>query len=231
VALNYQTPGVPMMLNDGKFMANGGCGYLLKPPFLRDKPTMRSWWQSHGTSFGNGYTTAADRHRGGAIDDSATPPPRCTYIKLTVISAQQLPKPHGNIKGEIIDPYVIVQMHGIGSDATKAYKTAVIDNNGFNPVWASIHGIGERDDAVKGSSKSTFEFSLLAPELALLRIAVYDMDIANTTFIASAVLEPQYIRSGYRHIPLYNESGKRNGDFEHATLFCHIQVVDTLYMF
>ena len=35
VALNYQTPGLEMQLNDGKFLDNGGCGYVLKPLFLR----------------------------------------------------------------------------------------------------------------------------------------------------------------------------------------------------
>ncbi|RWS13143.1 1-phosphatidylinositol 4:5-bisphosphate phosphodiesterase delta-4-like isoform X2 [Dinothrombium tinctorium] len=35
VALNYQTPGVAMLLNDAKFSDNGNCGYVLKPQFLR----------------------------------------------------------------------------------------------------------------------------------------------------------------------------------------------------
>lgn len=35
MALNYQTPGLWMRLNDGKFRDNGGCGYLLKPLALR----------------------------------------------------------------------------------------------------------------------------------------------------------------------------------------------------
>ncbi|CAM9985359.1 unnamed protein product [Ectocarpus sp. 8 AP-2014] len=35
VALNYQTSGTPMRLNDGKFRDNGECGYLLKPECLR----------------------------------------------------------------------------------------------------------------------------------------------------------------------------------------------------
>jgi len=34
VALNYQTPDVPMFLNHGKFLDNGQSGYLLKPPAL-----------------------------------------------------------------------------------------------------------------------------------------------------------------------------------------------------
>lgn len=32
VALNFQTSDTHMALNDGRFRANGGCGYILKPP-------------------------------------------------------------------------------------------------------------------------------------------------------------------------------------------------------
>ncbi|NXU37723.1 PLCZ1 phosphodiesterase, partial [Drymodes brunneopygia] len=39
VALNFQTPGLEMELQDGKFLDNGGCGYVLKPAFLRDPHT------------------------------------------------------------------------------------------------------------------------------------------------------------------------------------------------
>lgn len=34
VALNFQTPGEQMDLNQGRFLANGRCGYILKPAFL-----------------------------------------------------------------------------------------------------------------------------------------------------------------------------------------------------
>ncbi|XP_042749329.1 1-phosphatidylinositol 4,5-bisphosphate phosphodiesterase delta-3-like isoform X1 [Lagopus leucura] len=34
VALNFQTPGYEMDLNTGRFLGNGGCGYVLKPQFL-----------------------------------------------------------------------------------------------------------------------------------------------------------------------------------------------------
>lgn len=39
VALNFQTPGLPMDLQNGKFLDNGGSGYILKPHFLRDSKT------------------------------------------------------------------------------------------------------------------------------------------------------------------------------------------------
>lgn len=287
VALNYQTPGPPMMLNDGKFMDNGGCGYLLKPPFLREIDAMRKWWVLHADCFGHGHEAGAPSAAEIAAQE--------THVTLTIISGQQIPKPRGDAKGEVIDPYVTVQMHGIKSDATKVLKTAVVDNNGFNPVWASIKEA--REGSTKGSH-STFRFSLRAPELALLKVAVYDNDLANHTFIAcvvpddvsqcslqsrcgltsvrvhrarfraiavfpptssrarlrassphahdasspatipflsttrrSAVMLPHRMRNGFRHILLCNEAGKRTGDFEHATLFCHIHVTDASFMF
>ena len=35
VALNFQTPDLPMQLNQGKFEYNNVTGYLLKPDFMR----------------------------------------------------------------------------------------------------------------------------------------------------------------------------------------------------
>lgn len=34
VALNFQTPGEQMDLNQGRFLPNGRCGYVLKPSYL-----------------------------------------------------------------------------------------------------------------------------------------------------------------------------------------------------
>lgn len=39
MALNFQTPGLPMDLQNGKFLDNGSSGYILKPQFLRDFET------------------------------------------------------------------------------------------------------------------------------------------------------------------------------------------------
>ncbi|NWZ13004.1 PLCD3 phosphodiesterase, partial [Agelaius phoeniceus] len=38
VALNFQTPGYEMDLNAGRFLPNGRCGYVLKPPCLHSPP-------------------------------------------------------------------------------------------------------------------------------------------------------------------------------------------------
>jgi len=39
VALNFQTAGLEMDLNDGLFRQNGGCGFVLKPDFMRGGAT------------------------------------------------------------------------------------------------------------------------------------------------------------------------------------------------
>ena len=36
MALNYQTEDEQNIINDAKFSDNGGCGFVLKPEFLRD---------------------------------------------------------------------------------------------------------------------------------------------------------------------------------------------------
>ena len=37
VALNYQTKTEPMFLNQALFQLNGGSGYILKPPYMRNE--------------------------------------------------------------------------------------------------------------------------------------------------------------------------------------------------
>lgn len=37
MALNYQTGDRSMQLNEGKFLGNGRCGYILKPSYLLDE--------------------------------------------------------------------------------------------------------------------------------------------------------------------------------------------------
>lgn len=39
MALNFQTAGLEMDLNDGLFRQNGRCGFVLKPDFMRDGHT------------------------------------------------------------------------------------------------------------------------------------------------------------------------------------------------
>ncbi|KGL77753.1 1-phosphatidylinositol 4,5-bisphosphate phosphodiesterase delta-4, partial [Tinamus guttatus] len=111
VALNFQTAGAEMDLNDGLFSQNGHCGYVLKPSFMRDEGTLfnpsdPSTWESHGP----------------------------VTLTIQVISGQQLPKVANSKDEAVIDPLVRVEIHGVPADQAHQ-ETKYIENNGFNPRW------------------------------------------------------------------------------------------------
>ncbi|KAH0624094.1 hypothetical protein JD844_007456 [Phrynosoma platyrhinos] len=113
VALNYQSDGRVMQLNQAKFRMNGNCGYILKPQQMC---------------------------KGTFSPYSADPLPAFPkkQLILKIISGQQLPKPPDSMLGDrgeqIIDPFVEVEIIGLPADCCKD-QTRVVDDNGFNPVW------------------------------------------------------------------------------------------------
>lgn len=118
VALNYQSGDRMMELCYGKFIDNGGCGYILKPTYLIDiqKSNFNPWNYLEQPS-----VLSKDIHES---------PKR---LILTIISGQLLPR-SSTTTDDIPDPYVIVSTHGLPCDKQK-YKTQFVENNGFNPRW------------------------------------------------------------------------------------------------
>ncbi|MBZ3872459.1 1-phosphatidylinositol 4,5-bisphosphate phosphodiesterase eta-1 [Sciurus carolinensis] len=118
VALNYQSEGRMMQLNRAKFKANGNCGYVLKPQQM-----------CKGTF--NPFS-----------GDPLPANPKKQLI-LKVISGQQLPKPPDSMlgdRGEIIDPFVEVEIIGLPVDCCKD-QTRVVDDNGYRHVY--LEGLTE----------------------------------------------------------------------------------------
>jgi len=118
VALNYQTNDINNHLNRARFSANGGCGYVLKPEYLRN------------SSFD--YSPS----KNSSLDKMKFPGQK---IKLTIISGHLIPKPQeGN--PDVVDPWVHVRLHGHDDDdwqhnKENEKKTLVVQDNGFNPIW------------------------------------------------------------------------------------------------
>ncbi|NWI97970.1 PLCZ1 phosphodiesterase, partial [Pitta sordida] len=108
VALNYQTSGPPMELQDGKFRDNGGCGYVLKPKFLRDR-----------------NTTFTPQNVGGHSKPMS--------LSIRLISGHQLP-PSRQSRTNKADPSVLIEIYGVPEDQTK-HKSAVVRSNALNPRW------------------------------------------------------------------------------------------------
>eukprot|EP00004_Rigifila_ramosa_P011698 TRINITY_DN24_c0_g1_i6.p1 TRINITY_DN24_c0_g1~~TRINITY_DN24_c0_g1_i6.p1 ORF type:complete len:1277 (-),score=394.93 TRINITY_DN24_c0_g1_i6:93-3458(-) len=173
VALNYQTASSPMFVNQGRFVDNGGSGYLLKPESLRTK----------------------------------VPKPSAKLIKLNLISGRQLPKPGGSHKGEVIDPFVKIQVFGSGEEELVTFQTKTVNDNGFNPIW-----------------EQTFRFEIQDPDFATLLFRVYDEDIGNRQeFIGYAAIPVNLMRPGHRTIPLFDDKHKQ---IVSASLFVHVDIED-----
>ncbi|MED6274048.1 1-phosphatidylinositol 4 5-bisphosphate phosphodiesterase delta-3-A [Characodon lateralis] len=182
VALNFQTPGEQMDLNQGRFLPNGRCGYILKPTFMCN-PT--SNFDPEKTGGGPGHTP--------------------TQLTIRIISAQQLPKINTEKASSIVDPQVLVEIHGVDIDKGRK-KTHHIDNNGFNPKW-----------------DCTLSFQLQVPELALVRFVVEDHDhAAKNDFVGQFTLPFTSLRTGYRHVHLLKADGS---SLSPATLFIHVKVI------
>lgn len=111
VALNFQTPSKEMQLNQGRFLPNGTCGYILKPEFQR----------SLSSQFDPNTLTKGPWLK------------RKTFY-IMVISGQQLPKINKDKHKSIVDPLVRVEIYGVPAD-NASKETHHIENNGFNPMW------------------------------------------------------------------------------------------------
>ncbi|CAJ0948809.1 unnamed protein product, partial [Mesorhabditis belari] len=107
VALNYQTGDRPMQLNQGKFLANGQCGYVLKPAYMIDP---------------NYDPLQAEKVQ------TSSP----ISLSVTVVGGRHLSRKDKN-KG-ICSPYVEVEVVGLDCD-NATFKTRTATSNGLNPIW------------------------------------------------------------------------------------------------
>ncbi|XP_049608094.1 1-phosphatidylinositol 4,5-bisphosphate phosphodiesterase eta-2a isoform X2 [Syngnathus scovelli] len=178
VALNYQSEGRVLQLNRAKFYSNGNCGFILKPKCMCE----------------------------GAFNPNAEDPlpgQMKKQLVLKIISGQQLPKPKDSMlgdRGEIIDPFVEVEIIGLPVDCSKE-QTRVVDDNGFNPMW-----------------EETLVFTVHMPELALVRFLVWDHDPIGQDFIGQRTIAFNSMMPGYRHVYLEG--------MEEASIFVHVAVHD-----
>uniref|UniRef100_A0A8C6SSP2 Phosphoinositide phospholipase C n=1 Tax=Neogobius melanostomus TaxID=47308 RepID=A0A8C6SSP2_9GOBI len=188
VAMNYQTEGRMLELNRAKFASNGNSGYVLRPKCLNKgafNPTL----------------------------DDPLPGHKKTQLVLKIISGQQLPKPKDSMfgdRGEIIDPFVEVEIIGLPVDCKKQ-QTRVIDDNGFNPMW-----------------EETLVFNIQMPQIALVRFEVWDHDPIGRDFIGQRTIALRSLLPGYRHV--YLEGMAESSIFVHVSLFDNMGKVSTKFM-
>jgi phosphatidylinositol phospholipase C, delta len=135
-------------------------------------------------------------------------------ISIKILSAHCLPKPKGAKAGEVVDPYIKVELHDfslskLGNEgySYQSGKTPIADNNGFCPSWKD----------------ASFSFEVANPDVAMLLFKIVDEDYDVDDIICSSGIPLSCLRRGYRSVQLYDDNGTTSGPFECATLFVEIQ--------
>lgn len=159
VSLNYQTPDEYFQLNQGRFMSNGRCGYVLKPKFMVE--TLKNQYDPFGERLIHQVLAAS--------------------YEITIISGMWL--------GTTDNVYISMDLHGLPADCVTKFKTKKC--KGPNPSW----GINSQPFVLK---------KIIAPDLALLRIAVNDE--TSNKVLAQRSLPIEDLQCGYRHLPLTSTS-------------------------
>uniref|UniRef100_A0A3Q0KTJ3 Phosphoinositide phospholipase C n=1 Tax=Schistosoma mansoni TaxID=6183 RepID=A0A3Q0KTJ3_SCHMA len=190
VTLNYQTAGLIMDLATGFFARNGACGYVLKPNLYRQ------------------YSSFFTPYKSNLLNITERPPDTTPQVlRLKIVSAQQLPKPRGSVsKGDTIEPYVVVEIHGIPVDcAEQRTVTAPAGSaSGYNAIF-----------------EDTFEFCVQLGSLALVRFVVLDDHAIGDDFIGQNTVPFDCLLTGFRHVRLRSDTGE---PIPLATLFVHITI-------
>ncbi|KAF8607096.1 hypothetical protein BDV93DRAFT_520006 [Ceratobasidium sp. AG-I] len=218
VAINWQTIDMGNMMNQAMFQRNSRAGYLLKPEALR-------------------------------IKDKEPLTRRTEYIlDITVISAQQVPRPRDEagreiIKDAIMDPLVEVSLY------TPDWPTAPLQD--FRSPGGSkadgkpdkkAEGKGDKKGEGKGSERRRYrttaiknngfnpvwEESVSIPfscvgdmwDLIFVKFAVVDDDDDDDP-LAVYCASLGNLRQGYRHLPLHD---LQFSQYLFSTLFVHISL-------
>jgi len=74
------------------------------------------------------------------------------------------------------------------------------------------------------SSRQIFKFDVRRPDLSYLSLYVYDEDVVGNEFIAFTSLPVTCLLPGLRTAYLYNSLGKREQDFQHASVFLRVAI-------
>ena len=118
VAMNQQVCDAFVLVNDGRFRANGSCGYVLKP-------------------------TSMIQGKGRLRNQPILLPPSKWQFKI--LSGYNLPKTRKKAFAGCINPRVRITLYDGGSTDQIVYLSKTVKKNGLNPVWDETDGITFRD--------------------------------------------------------------------------------------
>ncbi|KAK7034522.1 hypothetical protein VNI00_012369 [Paramarasmius palmivorus] len=223
VALNWQTYDVGYMINHAMFQRNGRSGYVLKPLVLRTAhKEMLSRRKEHHLDVNIISAQQLPRPKdatGREVLDKAIVDP---YVEVTVHvpdwthtssldNPEEGPSPNGGV-GDVPVPRIVrssstsTRPSSATSAHTISYRTSVVKNNGFNPVW---------------EEKLRIPFTCVGDmkDLIFVRFAIRQEEAEQPLAVFCASLG--CLQQGYRHLPLHDA---QMSQYLFSTLFVRIGI-------
>ncbi|KAF8555567.1 PLC-like phosphodiesterase [Imleria badia] len=224
VAINWQTFDLGYMINHAMFQRNGRAGYVLKPEVLRKSDDHRKSDKEH-LHYHKQY-----------------------YLEVTVISAQQLPRPKDAMGHEItdkhVDPCVEVSVHTPDWSHQRSSSTS---SPSLSPSSSSVSSASSstshvhahrsvttmRTSAVKNNGfNPVWQETLRLPfecvgdmrDLVFVRFTVQRDGESDGEPIAVYCISLGSLAMGYRHLPLHDSQVSQ---YLFSTLFVRCSVHDS----
>ena len=211
VAVNWSDPqSYELRLTRGFFLQNGNCGYVLKPPYLREG------FQSSDTNLST--LRSAEAHKKNSRNRI-----RPVKIEIEVINGFCLPQSESGDEGSV---RVSLHCEGPGCSRSDRHYTSALANR-FHPVW-------------KGAALSTAMLYVPRPELTTLILQVHhasdgssstslsslppsslSLNTIPSTMLADCFVPVIMLREGIRSFPL--RTGKGNF-LPQAFVMCSIRI-------
>ncbi|KAF9235225.1 PLC-like phosphodiesterase [Melanogaster broomeanus] len=217
VALNWQTFDLGYMINHAMFQRNGRAGYVLKPDVLRQTEDPRKSDREH----------LSQR--------------TMKYLEVTIISAQQLPRPkdamgHEIMDKHVVDPYVEVSIHtpdwGPAAGASMPSSSSSSSSVSSSGTAHQHRPVTMRTSAVKNNGfNPVWQESLRLPfecvgnmqDLIFVRFTVQRDGEHDDEPVAVYCVSLGSLAMGYRHLPLHDS---QLSQYLFSTLFVKCSVRD-----
>ena len=234
VALNYQTPDLWMQLERAKFADNGGCGYVLKPDYLRRRQPKDEPPKERGDEAscdGLGAVVAAAAVPTATLAPATTVPPVLHVLRLEVLGALHVPTV-GEVRSDaqaagyewtwwstahqssaiVCDPFVSVEAFSGGFAGAAERREDAQHRSAWCSTEARRNGLNPTWDG------EAAEVVVSHPEIAQLYISLcHRLKGKKTQQLCAAVLPMAALRQGVRCVTMADEHGA-------PILFCKMLV-------
>ncbi|XP_075241576.1 uncharacterized protein LOC142336544 isoform X2 [Convolutriloba macropyga] len=152
-SLNLQTVDLYFIFNRAMFARNGGCGYVLKPCYLRPR---------NGTFFNP--LALETRNKETLVREIL----KKRYLNVHILGGAHLPRKfvNGKFAGDMVDVYVKVSLYDkIGKSKCQSFRTRTIkDNDHMSEIFGSGLKVADKPSAESVGSNSPREASRGPPE-------------------------------------------------------------------